>query len=200
MFRSSRWLPFGPALALGLAAGCLVDLEPSVSCGDGVVDRSADEACDPSVDKDKWLIDCGAGTAPVWMAGDCDPETCTFTREVTQICTTCGDGHLDEGEACEAATGEIDRAALARHCRPRCGFEPQSSVAVLCEAECIELTCAFSDPTQLETEETIDPGSVSQADIAARRCCLDQDQSCTADGKVPCCAGLSCVDNRCVAR
>jgi hypothetical protein len=63
----------------GVLVGCILDLQPLASCGDGIVDEDAREECDP-------------GDA---QSGPCDPATCL------RLIPTCGNGKLDTGEACD---------------------------------------------------------------------------------------------------
>ena len=85
----------GAVCALG--AGCLVELEPALSCGDAYVDRQAGEECDPRDPDQAFLAACpvrpGAGS------GLCNPETCTLE------CPYCGDGILQPelGEQCDGS-------------------------------------------------------------------------------------------------
>ena len=68
--------------SLGLLAGCILDLDPIPSCGDGLVDFDAGERCDPGDDD----------------LTPCDPNTCAI------IVPTCGNGELDPGEDCDLGT------------------------------------------------------------------------------------------------
>lgn len=96
--------PWGPALAvaLGCAAGnaCLVELDHVFACGDGYVDRTVGEECDPN-DESSYIDAC-----PNYPNGHarCDPNECTIIADETQ-CADCGDGiiNVEAGEECDGS-------------------------------------------------------------------------------------------------
>lgn len=98
---SSPWR-LALAVALGAAAGnaCLVDLDPVFACGDGYVDRSVGEQCDPN-DESSYIDAC-----PNYPNGHarCDPDDCTIIADETQ-CADCGDGiiNVEAGEQCDGS-------------------------------------------------------------------------------------------------
>ena len=79
------------AALLGHAVACVLPLDNQIACGDGFVDVSAGEECDPVLDL-SFEGRCGEETA-----SRCNPETCRLE------CGECGDGILDAPfEECEA--------------------------------------------------------------------------------------------------
>ncbi len=94
-----------------LACSCMLEIEPTVVCGDGYVDQTAGEECDPAVpssfDDACARIGLPNGTAT------CDPLLCTID---ISNCQTCGNGVLDEqlGEECDPSG--VDDITNAREC------------------------------------------------------------------------------------
>jgi cysteine-rich repeat protein len=87
----------------GCSAQCFLE---KGSCGDGIVQRALDEVCEPALMP--W------GTLPY----RCDPVTCRY------VSISCGDGHLDLGEACDAGAKNADLpdSVCRSDCSaPRCG-------------------------------------------------------------------------------
>ena len=79
---------------------CFVELDKSIACGDGYVDRDNLEQCDPG-DVEDLRNACRALERPLGIAA-CDPDDCTLTATIQQ-CAVCGDGivDLEAGEECE---------------------------------------------------------------------------------------------------
>ena len=76
------------------------------SCGDGLIERALDEVCEPAL--------MPTGNLPY----RCDSVTCRY------VSISCGDGHLDLGEACDS--GKLNSDLPGSPCRsdcnaPRCG-------------------------------------------------------------------------------
>ncbi len=92
--------PLGALLAASLASGCVLDLDGSIACGDGYVDKQAGEQCDPLV-PESYQQACRDTPWPQGTAS-CDPQTCTI-RNGPEDCAACGDGKVDPGEACDDA-------------------------------------------------------------------------------------------------
>jgi hypothetical protein len=74
-----------------------------MACGDGYVDRAAGEECDPHDPSREFESACASIGRPDGKAA-CDPDDCTIIKTEAQ-CAVCGDGELDEGEACEPSLG-----------------------------------------------------------------------------------------------
>ena len=88
------------AVTAGLAAGCLLELDARIACGDGTVDADVGEECDPQV-PGSYERAC-VGTARPLGQGACDPEQCVVVATPEQ-CAVCGDGIVDmfAGEECD---------------------------------------------------------------------------------------------------
>ncbi len=91
------------ALVLGVSvpvfSGCLIELDHQVACGDGYVDISAGEACDPG-DPDSYATACTQTARPLGHAA-CDPVTCQIINTIDQ-CSICGDSVIDLDEECDS--------------------------------------------------------------------------------------------------
>jgi hypothetical protein len=94
--RSTMVVAIVGALVAGIAAGCALELERDVSCGDGWWDPEYEECDprDPSSFRDAcrdqgWKIDAA-----------CDPKTCEILA-TEEACTVCGDGVASGAEACD---------------------------------------------------------------------------------------------------
>ncbi len=88
---------FGCLVALQ-ASACLVSLDNHKACGDGFVDRTAGEACEPS-QPETFKNGCTNIGRPNGSAA-CDAATFTIINTPEQ-CAICGDGFVDPGEACD---------------------------------------------------------------------------------------------------
>jgi hypothetical protein len=101
-----------------------LDLDDSIACGDGWVDRAAGEECDPAV-PESYEGKCSPvrQDAPVGQ-GACDPTTCELDVSEEQ-CAVCGDGRIDthKGEQCD---GILPPDALC----------PDGSPNVICAPDC----------------------------------------------------------------
>lgn len=89
---------FGGAAVFGLFAGCALDIDESLSCGDGYVSDA--EECDPA-DVERAFVDaCRARGFQIDAA--CDPLTCRILDSDLD-CNVCGDGIARGNEACDGA-------------------------------------------------------------------------------------------------
>ena len=87
----------------GCSARCFFE---EGSCGDGFIERALDEACEP--------ILMPTGDLPY----RCDSVTCRY------VSISCGDGHMDLGEACDMGTlnSDLPGSPCRSDCNaPRCG-------------------------------------------------------------------------------
>jgi hypothetical protein len=94
-----RW-PLTIVLLVGLGAGCVLQLDHTLACGDGFVDELAGEECDPG-DENSFARGCEPTDRPDGAAA-CDPGTCELIATLEQ-CAVCGDGFIDPevGEECD---------------------------------------------------------------------------------------------------
>ncbi|PRQ04109.1 hypothetical protein ENSA5_10680 [Enhygromyxa salina] len=109
------------ALAAGVVAGCPLELDRGVSCGDGWWDPD-NEQCDPR-DPASYINACRAQGFAV--DAECDPESCEV-RASEADCTVCGDnvasgdeecdGNDLRGRGCEAGSGVL-------RCTDACTFD-----------------------------------------------------------------------------
>lgn len=81
----------------GCSADCLLERG---TCGDGVVEQALGEQCEPSIHDASLPYGCD--------------NTCHF------ILTSCGDGKLDPGEACDQGAGNSN--VPGAYCRSNCSF------------------------------------------------------------------------------
>jgi hypothetical protein len=108
---------------VALLVGCILDLDPIPSCGDGYVDDAAGEQCDPAdddptpcdpVDCRTQTVYCGNGVRDPGEACDFDDfgnKTCQSGKGFLSCnadctldettCDPCGNGELDPGEECD---------------------------------------------------------------------------------------------------
>jgi len=95
------------AVALGTAtwAGCLVELDRKISCGDGFIDRLAGEECEPGTDTELWMMEsCDDGTPPNPDAAVCNQSSCAIEYpQGDDPCQAaeCGNGIKESGEQCD---------------------------------------------------------------------------------------------------
>ncbi|TSC99396.1 MAG: hypothetical protein Greene101449_660 [Candidatus Peregrinibacteria bacterium Greene1014_49] len=116
------------AIPASCSARCFFD---QGSCGDGLIQRALDEACEPAL--------MPTSTLPY----RCDSITCRY------VSISCGDNHLDLGEACDS--GKLNADLPGSPCRsdcnaPRCGD-------------------GIRDP-----DETCDDGNMLDSDICPSTC------------------------------
>jgi hypothetical protein len=101
-------------LGVGSLAGCLLELDRRVVCGDGFHDVVFEE-CDTGAPS-SWEGQCGSSEVPL-----CDPVTCELH------CGACGDGALDPGEGCDGNNTRVLPSCQEWTCAgcqvvcPRCG-------------------------------------------------------------------------------
>jgi hypothetical protein len=98
----ARALVSGALVAFAwLSPGCLIEIAPALSCGDGYVDLAAGEQCDPADPLRGFESSCvEAGMTP--GKGGCDPETCQLVVSVEQ-CAVCGDNIAEGAEPCDGS-------------------------------------------------------------------------------------------------
>lgn len=144
------------ALGLGLAAGCLLELQATISCGDGYVDRAAGEECDPE-DEASFAEVCSALGRP--GLAECDPVDCTLRAGEIE-CGRCGDGIVDSlrGEACD---GSVENASC-----------PSGEGRLGCTAECeiTDLGCEQCGDGELDPGEECDDRATIGGLIDPRPC------------------------------
>lgn len=86
-------------------AGCLIELEHGLACGDGVVDVLAGEQCDPNAPGSPhrtYCLDKGLGGGKDGRGEALCNDTCQIEAD-WDICTFCGDGIARGTEACDGA-------------------------------------------------------------------------------------------------
>ena len=94
---NSRLAALVLAAGFGLGAGCLLEFERGLSCGDGWIDPAFEE-CDP---KDPKLRHLSACRDQGWMMdASCDPQTCQIL-DSEEHCNVCGDGVAASTEECD---------------------------------------------------------------------------------------------------
>ncbi len=79
-----------------LASACTLELDPEISCGDGYVDRTAGEVCDP---QSPASFENACQDIDPSRTGVCDPTTCRI--DIHACLPSCGNGELDPGEECD---------------------------------------------------------------------------------------------------
>lgn len=93
------------ALAASTATGCLVDLDVDVSCGDGYIDRSVGEECEPGMDTQLWDPGCEPGETAEYPDDACNENTCKLRSDAKEkVCAVCGDGVIEGDEECDGTT------------------------------------------------------------------------------------------------
>ncbi|RVU40707.1 DUF4215 domain-containing protein [Lujinxingia sediminis] len=176
------------------------------SCGDGVVNTAAGEACDDGGESEACNADCtaaqcGDGVVNTAAGEACDDGNTIDTDACTNACelATCGDGVVQAGEACDDGN-DIDDDACTNACTlPTCGDgilqdgeacddgNPLDTDA--CTNACELATCGdgFVQPG-----EGCDDGNTIDDDACANACALP---TC-GDGIVQ--AGEACDDGNAV--
>lgn len=92
-------------LGFGLAAGCLLELEHELACGDGRVDVLAGEQCDPRASDSPHLtycIDKNLGNGSDGKGAAVCNEECQIEAD-QEICAFCGDGIAAADEQCDGS-------------------------------------------------------------------------------------------------
>ncbi|MGH1343289.1 MAG: hypothetical protein ACRBN8_17145 [Nannocystales bacterium] len=84
------------AAGLLLTSGCLLELDQTIACGDGYVDRAVGEECDPAVRSS--FRDACRTELSINRDGTCS-ESCEI--DLSACFPRCGNGTLDEGEECD---------------------------------------------------------------------------------------------------
>lgn len=112
----------------GVLAGCILDLGPIPSCGDGYVDVAADEECDPNDD---------------------DPTPCD--ENCRTIAITCGNGKVDPGEACDT----VDFGG--KLCKSNVGFLVCRSDCTIDDSNCDRCGDGKVDPGEECDPEYVPP-------------------------------------------
>jgi hypothetical protein len=92
------------ALALAMGTSCVVELQHTLVCGDGYVDESVGEECDPSLPESYEQGCDGTGIAG---RAHCDEVTCTI------VCEGCGDGVVQRAEGDALVDEECDEGPYA---------------------------------------------------------------------------------------
>lgn len=91
-------------VGLGILAGmlsgtsCLLELDHTISCGDGFVDEDAGEECEPD-DEKTYKNACQDKDGPQGEAA-CDPLRCVIIATTDQ-CAVCGDDEVHGDEECD---------------------------------------------------------------------------------------------------
>ncbi len=105
-------------LAFGLAGGCLLELDRSLACGDGLVDVLAGEQCDPNDLNSPHLTYCldkGLGQGQATCDSDCQIQA------DKDMCAACGDGIAAGAEQCD---GDDLRGAVCPSGQGQLGCKP----------------------------------------------------------------------------
>ncbi len=158
-------------LLLILAPGCTLELDTEIACGDGFVDRTAGEACDP--ESPASFEDACKDIDPA-RNGACDPTTCRL--DLRACLASCGNGALDPGEECDPATDAPsgpDVFGSQRSCTtllatdtgtPYVGGETSR-----CQPDCQwdRTPCHRCGNERIEGEEVCDAGRVDLNDVDA---------------------------------
>lgn len=144
-------------LTAGIVAGCVLELERDVSCGDGWWDPQHEE-CDPRDPNSPHLNACRDQN---WkIDASCDPATCEILA-TEEDCTVCGDGVASgteqcdgddlRGTSCSAGVGEptCNSNCTLDHslCPPVCGDDIVSGLEE-CEPSS---SCANDDNCPIDT-------------------------------------------------
>ena len=134
-----RWLLISSAFALGISAGCLLQLDRELACGDGFVDASVGEGCDPNDPLRGFEDECVKQGFPGGV-GQCDPQTCQVVVD-PDTCQFCGDQIVTGDEPCDGGIGS-------------CKCPDGTTAKVSCTADC---ACDLSQCEPCGNGE-VDPG------------------------------------------
>ena len=113
------------AAGLLLSSGCLLELDKTVSCGDGYIHRPAGEECEPSIESS--FHNACREELRINQDGSCTEE-CKI--DLSACFPDCGNGRLDGNEECDPGSSEPETGGLT-------GDEPQIGA---------ELSCTQFDP------------------------------------------------------
>lgn len=189
-----RWLGVLVGFGCGAAAGCLLEVEPGPSCGDGYHDPRFED-CDASADDDDDSIPSGCSCDPLTCALHCcgngvleEGEACEGNQPVTLpecqqwscvacqvVCPRCGNGQVDSDEECDFEFEAISTTPVATTCdaipvpgRPGEVYQPGGSPS--CRADCRwdRSTCNLCGNGELD-DQIIDPNTGGPIN-AAERC------------------------------
>ena len=175
-----------------IANGCTIDAAqsciPDPKCGDGVLDE--DEICDGDSISENASVNCPAGSKPaetlVCVAGGC-----AIDLDVSCVPAggdACGNGTLDEGEACD---GENIADGASVDCPD--GMKPAETL-VCVDGGCAidaEKSCVPSEVPELCGNGTLDEGEACDGENIADGASVD-----CPDGMKPA-ETLVCVDGGC---
>lgn len=133
--------------------GCSATCQPE-SCGDGLVQggEQCDEGGDsPTCDADCTYPACGDGHPNAQASEACDDGNLIDTDSCTDECTLippCGDGVVDEGQACDDGPG-----------------------SATCDADCTVATCGDGYTNEL-AREACDDGNAVDDDACSNSCTI----------------------------
>ena len=108
---------------LACSTTCLLELEAQLACGDGHIDRSVGEECEP--DRPSSYINACAQPGAQGRAR-CDEETCQIIN-TPEVCNWCGNGIIDRERGEECDRGDLDGQACpgggTLRCDEECRFD-----------------------------------------------------------------------------
>jgi hypothetical protein len=161
--RSAGALALLVAFVGGAGVSCLLELDRSISCGDGFVDVDAGETCDPNDPAQAFAEACrarGLGNGDA----SCDPTSCTILATV-ESCALCGDGEATGTEQCDGADlrGQSCPAGDAGlRCKSNCTFDLR--LCETCGDGVFEASMEECEPVLVCDEDDDCPGSACDLD------------------------------------